>query len=96
MGNFLTVFIGGLLSERLGGKHFVGVGILMSAIAGLLVPIAAKTDPVLLIFVRAFQGAMQGPLIPAFQGMANKWFPIKERNFLVTATCAGNMKLFPF
>ena len=52
------MFAGGLLSENYGGKHFIGVGILLSAIVGLFVPLAAKTSPLLLIFVRAVQGAL--------------------------------------
>ena len=90
LGNIFTVFLGGLLSEKFGGKLLFSVGIMLSACFSLLVPIAAKTSTILLIFIRALQGACQGPLIPAFHNMAHKWFPLQEKTFLMTCTIAGN------
>ena len=89
VGNFLTVFLGGILSERLGGKLIFGGGTLLACILGLFIPVAARTSPILLICVRALQGAFQGGLIPTFHNMAHKWFPLQEKNFLMTATIAG-------
>lgn len=93
LGNIFTVFLGGLLSEKFGGKLLFSVGILLSSCLSLLVPISAKTNTVLLIFVRALQGACQGPLIPAFHNMAHKWYPVQEKNFLMTITISGEKKI---
>ena len=89
LGNFLTVFGGGLLAEKIGGNLLFGVGIVSSAMCSLFIPIAAGVSPYLVIFVRVLQGCCQGPLSPAFHNMANKWIPQNERNLLITAVIAG-------
>lgn len=50
---------------------------------------ASRTSPILVVLLRALQGASQGPLIPAFHNMANKWYPKQAKNLLMTLTIAG-------
>ena len=82
MGSILSVFAGGLMIEKFGGKY-------LSALLGLVTPVAAKCSPILLTIIRILQGVCQGPLVPAFQSMAHKWFPVQEKTFLMTATISG-------
>lgn len=89
IGYVTTMLMGGILSQKFGGKWLFGTGVAISSALGLLAPIAAKTDPYLLVALRALQGASQGPMIPSFYTIANKWFPKQEKNLLLTSTLAG-------
>lgn len=89
LGNVFTVFMGGLLSEKFGGKLMFSVGIFLSCLCSLLLPFAAQVSPIFVVFIRAVQGASQGPLIPAFHNMANKWYPKQAKNMLMTLTICG-------
>ena len=46
----------GWLASRFGGKHVHGLGMLITAIATLLVPVAARTNPILVIMLRIIMG----------------------------------------
>ena len=93
LGNVCTVFMGGILSEKFGGKIMFTAGILLSGIFGLFIPIAAKTSPVFVIILRALQGACQGPLIPAYHNMAAEWFPKHVKNLLMSLTVNGKINI---
>lgn len=47
---------GGLLAQKFGGKHTLGLGILTTAIFTLLTPLAAKQGAVVLSLVRFLEG----------------------------------------
>jgi len=48
--------LGGWLASRYGGKHVFGVGILITLIATMLVPVAARAHVGLLITLRVIMG----------------------------------------
>jgi MFS family permease len=55
-GYVLTQLPGGLLSQRYGGKWVVGLGLLLTAILTLFIPVAARSGKEYLIAVRIVQG----------------------------------------
>jgi len=55
-GYLLTQVFGGWLASRYGGKHVFGSGVLITVIATMLVPVAARTHVVLLIALRVIMG----------------------------------------
>lgn len=55
-GYIVTHVPGGLLAQRFGGKHTLGLGILSTAILTLLTPLAAKQGAVVLSIVRFLEG----------------------------------------
>lgn len=56
LGYVFTQIPGGLLAGRFGGKHVFGTGIFITALATLLVPLAARTHVYLLIALRVLMG----------------------------------------
>ena len=56
---FFEQILGGWLAGRFGGKWVFGIGSLAVAIAALLIPIAARTNYVLVIILRVIQGLGQ-------------------------------------
>ncbi len=51
-----TISIGGYLAEKFGGKWFLGLGSLVTAVFTLLTPVAAKWGTGPLIAVRIIEG----------------------------------------
>jgi hypothetical protein len=54
--NYFFSLIGGYLSEKYGGKWFLCIGSLVTAVFTLLTPIAAKQGTTALIAVRIIEG----------------------------------------
>ena len=88
-GYFATQVLGGLLAQKYGGKWVYLVACGGSVILGLLVPLAANTDIILLVVLRALQGAFQGAQTPAFFTLTTKWLPESERARSFTFICTG-------
>lgn len=55
-GYVITQIPFGILSKRYGAKYFLGVGMLINSVFGLLVPIAAENGYGWLVAVRFIQG----------------------------------------
>jgi MFS family permease len=52
-----TMFLGGLLAGRYGGKHVLGIGLLVSSVATMLIPPAVRFNQYLIIVLRVIIGA---------------------------------------
>jgi len=50
---------GGLLAERYGAKYVFGVGVFLTGVFSLLIPVAARASPEALIVVRVLTGAAE-------------------------------------
>jgi len=55
-GYLVTQVFGGWLASRYGGKHVFGIGVLITVIATILVPVAARTHVGVLIALRVIMG----------------------------------------
>jgi MFS family permease len=55
-GYLVTMFLGGWLSGRYGGKHVLGVGLLVSSVATMLIPPAVRLNECLIIVLRVIIG----------------------------------------
>ncbi|KAG8308157.1 hypothetical protein J6590_002241 [Homalodisca vitripennis] len=88
-GYVLTQLPGGLLAERLGGKHVLGVGLLVSTLGTLLTPEVANLGPYWLVAVRFCIGLGQGVMYPSLNVMLAQWAPPQERGRLGAAIFAG-------
>ncbi|EDO46365.1 predicted protein [Nematostella vectensis] len=58
-GYIVMLIPGGWLAERNGGKHFVGLGVLISSVLSLLTPLAARYSYKMLIVLRILEGLAQ-------------------------------------
>ncbi|XP_053607893.1 putative inorganic phosphate cotransporter [Plodia interpunctella] len=82
-GYILTHLPGGLLAEKFGGKWTVGVGLLVTSLATIVSPLAVKFGGATgLFFIRALEGAGEGPVTPAFVLLLARWIPPSERSRL--------------
>ncbi|XP_046965584.1 putative inorganic phosphate cotransporter isoform X1 [Vanessa cardui] len=88
-GYVITQIPFGILSKRYGARLFLGVGMLINSVFGLLVPIAAEAGYEWLILVRFIQGLGEGPIVPCSHAMLAKWIPPNERSRMGAAVYAG-------
>lgn len=88
-GYILTQVVGGYVSDRFGGKLFLGLGVLCTAVLTLLTPLAASLGVPYLIALRAAEGVGEGVSFPAMNAMWARWAPPLERSRLVTFSAAG-------
>ncbi|KAK7792600.1 hypothetical protein R5R35_005317 [Gryllus longicercus] len=88
-GYVITQIPFGILAKKYGAKYFLGVGMLINSVFGLLVPIAANAGFGWLIVVRFIQGLGEGPIVPCTHAMLAKWIPPNERSRMGAFIYAG-------
>lgn len=88
----ITHLPGGLIAEKYGGKHTLGIGILLTAIFTLLTPAAVKWgDYVALVALRIAMGFGEGITYPAINVLLAQWVPPEERSRIGSFVYAGAM-----
>ncbi|XP_076244130.1 putative inorganic phosphate cotransporter protein picot isoform X2 [Calliopsis andreniformis] len=88
-GYVITQIPFGILAKRYGSKYFLGVGMLINSMFGLLVPISARGGYYWLMAVRFIQGLGEGPIVPCTHAMLAKWIPPNERSRMGAFVYAG-------
>lgn len=88
-GYLATQIIGGWLSDRLGGKLVLGVGVLLWSLFTVLTPPAAMGGIVLLFIVRVAMGMGEGVSFPAVFSLFARWVPQRERARAAGIVIAG-------
>ncbi|XP_014602940.1 PREDICTED: putative inorganic phosphate cotransporter isoform X3 [Polistes canadensis] len=88
-GYVLTQIPFGMLAKRFGSKYFLGIGMLINSIFGLLVPLSAHQGFYSLMVVRFIQGLGEGPIVPCTHALLAKWIPPNERSRMGAFVYAG-------
>ncbi|XP_053684989.1 vesicular glutamate transporter 2.1-like isoform X1 [Sabethes cyaneus] len=88
-GYLITQVPGGYLSDKLGGNYVLGVGIGLTAILTLFMPLAAHGGIGWLIGLRVLQGMCEGVAFPCMHTVWSKWAPPLERSRMVMCSFAG-------
>ncbi|XP_012943348.2 sialin [Aplysia californica] len=80
---------GGWMAGRFGGKRVLGIGVLVTAIATVLLPVAARQDHRAVYALRVIMGLAEGVSFPCMHSMWGRWSPTMERTRLASFTYAG-------
>nr|XP_031845946.1 putative inorganic phosphate cotransporter isoform X2 [Nomia melanderi] len=89
-GYVITHIPGGMLSEKFGGKHALGLGILATALFTLLTPVVVEYGEATgLIVLRVLMGLCEGTTFPALNAMLAQWTPPEERSVIGSLVFAG-------
>ncbi|XP_053512004.1 sodium-dependent phosphate transport protein 1 isoform X4 [Artibeus jamaicensis] len=72
-------------------KTVTSLGLLLSSLCNMLVPLAAEQGESLIIACRVVQGLSQGTVMVAQYTVWSKWAPPLERNRLTSVSVSGNM-----
>ncbi|RZF46751.1 hypothetical protein LSTR_LSTR002614 [Laodelphax striatellus] len=89
-GYVITHIPGGILAEKFGGKHVLGLGLFSTAVLTLLIPLAARAGPMWLIALRFIQGLGEGTTFPALNALLATWTPPMERGRMGSLVFKGN------
>ena len=86
IGYMVTQIYGGLLSDRIGAKLVLGVGLIVWSIFTLITPWAFFGGMVSLIIARIGMGLGEGITFPAWHSLYARWIPFSERARSVAIT----------
>ena len=90
-GYIVTQLPGALLAKKYGGKHVLGVGILLTALFTFATPLATRAGDWLgLIVLRVLVGLSEGVTIPVLHFMLARWIPAGERSKAGALVHAGS------
>nr|XP_020043741.1 probable small intestine urate exporter [Castor canadensis] len=90
-GSFLAPIPTGYVAGIFGAKYVVGVGLLISSVLTLFIPLAADAGVALLIVLRVIQGIAQVMVLTGQYSIWVKWAPPVERSQLTTIAGSGSM-----
>ena len=82
----VTQIYGGILSDRIGAKIILGVGLITWSLFTLVTPLAAAAGFTILILARLGMGLGEGVTFPAWHSLYARWIPKSERSRAVAAT----------
>ncbi|XP_060861729.1 putative inorganic phosphate cotransporter isoform X1 [Metopolophium dirhodum] len=88
-GYILTHLPSGVLSQRFGGKHTMGLGILSTAVFTLMTPYVSYMGTRPLTILRFIEGLGEGTMFPALCTLLAQWAPPEEKGKLSTLVFAG-------
>ncbi|KAF8787042.1 Sialin like protein [Argiope bruennichi] len=88
-GYVITQVPGARLAEIYSGKWIFGLGIGISALLSLIIPVAAELHTAFLIFVRALQGVAQGVTFPAIYNLLSRWTAEEEKTLIEAVVISG-------
>lgn len=89
-GYIVTHLPGGLLSEKFGGKHSLGLGVLATAVFTILTPVVVEYGEATgMIVLRVLMGLCEGTTFPALNAMLAQWTPPEERSKIGSLVFAG-------
>uniref|UniRef100_A0A8C5KJ39 Solute carrier family 17 (sodium phosphate), member 4 n=1 Tax=Jaculus jaculus TaxID=51337 RepID=A0A8C5KJ39_JACJA len=90
-GSFLAPIPTGYVAGVFGAKYVVGVGLLISSVLTLFIPLAADAGVALVIVLRVIQGVAQVMVLTGQYSIWVKWAPPLERSQLTTLAGSGSM-----
>ncbi|XP_057664316.1 putative inorganic phosphate cotransporter [Diorhabda carinulata] len=80
---FLSHIPGGWMADKFGGRHVMGVCMIVSSIVTLLMPLGIRYGGSWgAIILRLILGFAQGPLLPTISTFIQCWIPKHQRGFL--------------
>ncbi|XP_074663225.1 sialin-like isoform X1 [Tubulanus polymorphus] len=90
-GYIITQFPAGWLADLYGSKIVFGVGVSLSSVATILLPVAARGHVYVAIFLRFIMGLGTGVIFPAMHGLWARWAPVYERTKLIAFSYSGTI-----
>uniref|UniRef100_A0A7G3ATQ9 Sialin n=1 Tax=Lutzomyia longipalpis TaxID=7200 RepID=A0A7G3ATQ9_LUTLO len=88
-GYIATQLVGGYLGSRFGGHLMFGLGLGLSSLMALLIPVLAKTSLGLFVTARILQGLFGGIVPPSIMVIWSKWAPFYERSLMGNVAFTG-------
>ncbi|XP_055598838.1 sialin [Uranotaenia lowii] len=90
-GYVLTELPGGRLAEVIGGRRVFGYSMLCASLLTLLLPLAAYTDYIAVVILRAVLGFFLGASWPAIHPLTAVWIPPMDRSKFIANMMASSL-----
>lgn len=90
-GYIVTQIPGGWLADKFGGKRVLGIAMLISSIATIILPVCARQSYIAVYVLRVILGLATGVSFPAVTSMWGRWAPALERSKLISLGTLGTM-----
>lgn len=88
-GYICTLVLGGVISDKCGGKSSLLYGMLMFSLTTLMIPSLARFDESLVIAIRILQGLISGVAMPSLYNIFSVWSDPQERATLMSLVFSG-------
>ncbi|CEF68987.1 Sialin [Strongyloides ratti] len=85
----LLMLITGTQADRLNSKWCIVVALILLIISNIIIPLLAGTSFFLVVLARVFTGFSDSFLQPSANSMITRWFPPKERPFVIGLVTGG-------
>ncbi|KAG9291990.1 hypothetical protein G9A89_017889 [Geosiphon pyriformis] len=90
LGYFTTQVIGGVLSDKYGGKMVLGTAAACWSTFTFLTPFAARQSLSILLICRVLLGVGEGVAFPSVHSLIASWAPLEERSRMVTIASSSS------
>jgi len=80
LGYLLMQTLGGLISNRFGGRNIFMIAVVLWSLFTVLTPMAAYVSFGFLIFARVMLGIGEGASFPSAYNLIHGWMPVRERS----------------
>uniref|UniRef100_A0AAF5DG60 MFS domain-containing protein n=1 Tax=Strongyloides stercoralis TaxID=6248 RepID=A0AAF5DG60_STRER len=85
----LLMLITGTQADRLNSKWCIVIALILLIISNIIIPLLAGTSFLLVVLARVFTGFSDSFLQPSANSMITRWFPPKERPFVIGLVTGG-------
>ncbi|CAC5377497.1 SLC17A6_7_8 [Mytilus coruscus] len=90
VGGLFTQVPGGILATRFSPVRICGLSVLLSSICMVVLPVCIQNSQYIAVMVvRILQGIIEGPSVPAINGVISAWAPKSEKSRMITIAYAG-------
>ncbi|CAG8606128.1 35056_t:CDS:2 [Gigaspora margarita] len=89
-GYLTTQIIGGVLTDKFGGRKVLSIAAATWTLFTLLTPISARINIYCLILCRICLGVGEGATYPCVNSLISKWFPPEEQSRAVSVVCVSH------
>lgn len=89
IGTILTQLPGGILAAKFAPRRVSGVAMLITSLLCIACVFALQYKAWLVYVIRFLQGLIEGPIVPACNGVLAPWAPNSEKSTLITIAYAG-------
>lgn len=90
VGGLFTQVPGGILATKFSAVRVCALSVLLSSIFMVVLPVCIQNSQYIVVMViRTLQGLIEGPSVPAVNGVISAWAPKAEKSRMITVAYAG-------
>jgi ACS family sodium-dependent inorganic phosphate cotransporter-like MFS transporter 5 len=88
-GYIVTQIPAGVMATKISGRIMMAVGVTLTSVSALLVPVAAQWSWRAVVASRVFSGLVEGLTVPAYYAILREWAPPSEKSRIASIAYSG-------